>query len=364
MRGPEVQARPQGDASTGSAIESLGLYASAAAASKAGSSNDLSNYRVLSLPADRSLFAGDTRPNPTPFPADNEKAADNSNNGRSYRITAEGVNARGTPIVFVNGINTDLVTAHQTAAELSSITGRPVDLIYNASDPIAGVLQTAGHFGIEGAETSSRMGLGPTSGAVGNILGSAVTPRAAEWAKDNVLPNPPAANVAAEQILDQLSATEASGAPVRVVGYSQGAAITAEALGKVNEHLTQTMGADKAEETMGRVHVMTLGGASNRQDYASSNVTNVTAITHDNDLISQYFGENRAAPGQATGENPLEILQRTADATTLAQHLNYLPGMAGGHSAGDPAVDRAIDQWMQKNGGHGQTLRVLDNFEG
>jgi hypothetical protein len=335
----------------------------------------LADYRVLTLPTNRGPFSGDTRANAAPFPGDSPNAADNAKNGHSYRISAEGVNPKGTPIIFVNGVNTDLATAKQSAAELSRITGRPVDLTYNGSDPKTGGQATVDHFRREGEAEYERATPGfvrvfdqdyishRNQAGIANAINAASSEKGPDWAKKNILENPPAATAAANNILNQLNATEGSQAPVRVVGYSQGGSITAEALRQVNTHLTNTVGADKAKQMMSRVNVMTLGGASNRQDYANANVTNFRAITHDTDIISQYLGENRAALGQGqNGANIVTNFNRMTSAFSLGQHTNYLPGMAGGRSQGDPAIDGVIRDWMKPGGGQGQSLTVLPDF--
>jgi hypothetical protein len=176
-------------------------------------------------------------PNPA-FPAPGDPAAKNdADNGKAFRVVAQNANANRTPVLYVNGINTDLGRATRTAAEISRLTGAPVDLTYNSSSVTVAVSKSLDHF-----ENVAR---GQATAAVPKFLHGkprqqwinidtarrvaayANGPQVAGWAKRNMLQNPPSAQTTANLIAEQLDKTNDA---VNVVAYSQGGAITVEAL--------------------------------------------------------------------------------------------------------------------------------------
>jgi hypothetical protein len=335
-----------------------GLYASA---QKQDETSRPPPYRYETLPRSLGRFGSDLRANPAPAASDAPDGRADKN-GMAYRITAPGVNGKGMPVIFINGINTGPTRASQEAAGISKFTGRPVDLIYNASDLGIALGNTVDHVqGKAGRQFDrsqphnisheSRYGRDfEKTFAIGRALFSAIPDKStAAWAKNNALNNPPAAVTAAAKIYDQLVQTDKSGATVRLVGFSQGANILQIALRKVRDELANDPRyKNRVAAMMARVQVMTLGGAANFDDFKRSGVKNVTAAAHKNDIVAQIFGVNpdRLLKGDS---NPFVAMQDAATAAGMAQHLNYLstlePGQ-NGPTKGNPDVARLIRDWM------------------
>jgi hypothetical protein len=324
---------------------------------------ELRQYRYMTLPRSTGTFR-DNRENPAAAPYESkENYARAEFNGMAYRIVAKDVQARGTPITFINGSNNSPKTAAQRGAELSGITGRPVDLIYNAGDRKVAHEKTISHFTAVAsrvfdqrdpprlnADEETQRQIRRSTYIVQVLAHAALTNQGTHWIKNNVLHNPPAAVTAASMILAQLRSTEKAQAPVRVAAHSQGLAVLSEALNKVNSVLTATHGAAHAKRMMARIQVLALGGAANAQDFARLNVTNYTSVFHDTDLVTRYFGDNR---GNLLRGNPVAlatVLRNMIDPRQDMQHRNYLATGAEGRYAAvvaDPMVANQIRAWMQ-----------------
>jgi len=295
------------------------------------------------------------RPNPAAPPRVSPLSADSHLNGAAFRVTAPGVNPNaGPPVIVVNGISTPFAGATYLAQEMSRMTGRPVEMVYNNSDPaVAAGVSLAHHARQARARAEADYNSLPLAVRVAMnivspanreafILGrttrylaeAAVNPATADWVKRNALQNPPAAQTQANMILSQLA--NYPNEPVRVIGYSQGAAISAEALRLVERELVRQHGRDVANQMLARVQVLTLGGAADADDFPAA--VNVTSIAHRSDIVSQYFGANREAFGRG---NVVDFFNFVRDGFGIPQHVNYF----GPH--GNPEVARQMQNWMQ-----------------
>ncbi len=287
-------------------------------------------------------------------------AIDAGFNGNAYEVTGTNKNnINQPPVIFINGINTNLPGARQTAASIANLTGSKVDLVYNSSDPAVGGQITLNHFdrlAREQAEAAASKipawlpsgggGLGGIGGGSArqdvydatyrNALGSAALGReAGDWAKRNTLHNPPASQTAANLILDQLNNTTG---PVKVVGYSQGGAIASDALRRVETQLVSTYGQEKATEMMSRVRFLGLGAAADGNDVPRG--VKFNGVAHSGDPVARYFGITRQGNGPGFGAVFSAVRQ-----LGVAQHLNYVDGQGGAGSQGDPASERLLQTW-------------------
>lgn len=86
---------------------------------------------------------------------------------------------------------------------------------------------------------------------------------------------------------------------------------------------------------LARVQVLTLGGAANANDFPPA--VNVTSIAHQTDIVSQYFGANRAAFGRGDLGDFVNFIR---EGFGMRQHLNYL----GANS--NPEVARQMQDWV------------------
>ncbi|QUV99605.1 hypothetical protein J8C02_09285 [Chloracidobacterium sp. MS 40/45] len=295
------------------------------------------------------------RPNPAAPPRVSPLSADSHLNGAAFRVTAPGVNPNaGPPVIVVNGISTPFAGATSFAQEMSRMTGRPVEMVYNNSDPAvaAGVslahhsrqARTRAEADYNNLPLAVRVAMNIISpanreafilGRTARYLAEAtVNPATADWTKRNALQNPPAAQTQANMILSQLA--NHPNDPVRVIGYSQGAAISAEALRMVEQELVRRHGSATANQMLARVQVMTLGGAANANDFPAA--VNVTSVAHQSDIVSQYFGANRPAFGRGSVGDFVNFVR---DGFGIPQHLNYFG------ASGNPEVARRMQDWMR-----------------
>jgi hypothetical protein len=138
-----------------------------------------------------------------------------SENGNVYRALGEGVDPNATPVIFINGINTDTNRAALQAQEPSNLLKSPINHVVNVSS----------------MDKLARAGLGITTGNIPNLE------HADLQIQQHLTGNRPAATAAANLILDQLYATPNT--PVKLIGYSQGAGIGAQALRAVESILAK-----------------------------------------------------------------------------------------------------------------------------
>jgi hypothetical protein len=312
-----------------------------------GSFNESFKLGVARYEAGLSPSANPASPVPTTNP---ELARDAQHNGTVHRVTAPGVTPNaGPPVVVVNGINTTFTDATRLAQEVSRLTGRPAELVYNNSDPAVAAGVSLGrerelararaeadynnlHPNVRVAISREDFILGRTARYLAE---AAANPATADRIKQNELHNPPAAQEAANRILTHLAEYPNERVPVLV--YSQGAAISAEALRLVERELVRQHGRDVANQMLARVQVLTLGGAADADDFPAA--VNVTSIAHRNDIVSQYFGANRDALGRGNVGDFFNFVFR--EGFGIPQHTNYLG------PDGNPEVARRVQDWIQ-----------------
>ncbi len=307
--------------------------------------------------------------NPASPAAGDPAAIDAARNGNAYRVVAPNANPNQTPVLFVNGINTDLAGARRTAAEVSRLTGAPVDLAYNASSSTVALNRTLAHFQaranreavaavparLQPDPNDNRFVAGVKSRARDawiatdtqrRVAGYALSPESADWGKRNAIQNPPTAQTTANLILEQLNNTNG---PVNVVAYSQGGAITTEALRRL-----ENQGVD-----VSRVRVLAIGAAADTgvdapeltNDFPAN--VRVSSFAHETDGISQYFGENR------NNFNGWTAWNQGLDRGRFTQHTNYFRGQGAG-AAADPNAERLLQRWYA---GNSFSFRVLPDVE-
>ncbi len=277
-------------------------------------------------------------------------------NGKAYQAIATNAKPNATPVIFINGVNTDIYRSSAQALELSQELQVPVNHIVNVSSK--GKLITGG------AQV-----LGDTTQRLFNNLGDA--PNVGDQRVQQLLTgNSEAAATAANAILDQL---QNGTGKVRVIGYSQGAAIGTEALRKVNDILTrQGVSAQERKNLLGRVEFLGIGpGAADRhlsQAYQNGpngptirNVKELNAVTYKtisdaNDPIATLVNvsnadgsrTDRADPGKAASA----IAQLGSGSKGILPHLSYFktyqatdPG-----SIYNPEFSNALKLWYRGQG--------------
>ncbi|NNE66506.1 MAG: hypothetical protein HKN33_08055, partial [Pyrinomonadaceae bacterium] len=160
-----------------------------------------------------------------------------------------------------------------------------------------------------------------------------------EWAKYNALNNPPASTTAVNLIIDQLNSHEG---PVNVAGYSQGGAIAADALRRVEDHLVANHGRAKADELLARVRFLGIGAAAEVTDFPAA--VRFSGIAHRGDVVPEYFGisRNRRAPGLGAILKALT----PGNGFGVEQHVNYLDDQHGVGSEGDPLSETLLRNWF------------------
>ena len=303
------------------------------------------NLGVARYEAGLSPSANPASPVPTTNP---ELARDAQYNGTVHRVTAPGVNPNaGPPVTVINGINTRFADATRLAQEASRLTGRPAELVYNNSDPavaagvalglerqLARALAEADYNNLPPALRPADREAFILGRTTRYLAEAAANPATADRIKRNVLQNPPAAQEAANRILTHLAEYPNERVPVLV--YSQGAAINAETLRLVERELVRLQGPARANQTLARVQVLTLGGAADADDFPAA--VNVTSIAHQGDSVSQYFGANREAFGRG---NVVDFFNFVRDGFGIPQHTNYLG------PNGNPEVARLVQDWIQ-----------------
>ncbi|MEZ5305736.1 MAG: hypothetical protein R2684_01185 [Pyrinomonadaceae bacterium] len=280
-------------------------------------------------------------------------------NGNAYRISSDG--AFGDSVIFINGINTSLGGARETAASLSRLTGSPVDLVYNSGDPSVAADRALEHFDAiarQRAMAASR-GLWPGARQVvwakvyaSEMAEFAVSREAGDWTKQNALQNPEAAETAANLILERLENGDGN---VNVVGYSQGGAIGAEALRYVEAELVSKYGSEKATEMLGRVRILGLGAAADGNDFPEG--VRFSGIAHRGDVVPRYFGISRN--GSNPGIGSIFSALRPGNGWGIEQHVNYLDNQGSYSSDGDPISELLVRQWS--SGGELGT-RIIRDF--
>jgi hypothetical protein len=223
-------------------------------------------------------------------------------NAEIFTATAAGVNPNAAPVIFVNGVNTDIGRSGIEALELSELAGAPVQHVVNVTD----------------LDHSQRL-LEPL--VKENIFNSE---NGLATAIKGLLTNPPAATQTANAILNQLDSGKGI---VRVVGYSQGGAIVAEALRHVKGVIQKRLNAGKyteAEATAfkNRIQILGIAPAAAHRDLDPVFRRNYRIIFDRNDQVvaARGIGEN----GRTNNIGDLRRIQGiTKSPGGLSEHLSY-----------------------------------------
>jgi hypothetical protein len=239
-------------------------------------------------------------------------------NGQLGTYYPNGVDNGQSHTLFVNGIGTSSSDAISEAKTLAGDTNTPTDLIYQYTDRTSTIFGDIANI------------LNPL-----NIFGGTPIDKVKKS-----LDNPAAAGTLANSIMSQLGTPDNPGS-VRLIGYSQGAHISAEALNAVNQQLTKEYGANVAKQMMSNVHVLELGGAAGHSEYPPG--VNLLQVSHASDPVSMALGDNNIANGQKPAFPDL----------TFKQHLNYFT---------DPNVSNIISQW--ENGQTDNRIIQLNDYNG
>lgn len=276
-------------------------------------------------------------------------------NGKAYQAIATNANPNATPVIFINGVNTDIYRSAAQALELSQRLGVPINHVVNVSSK--GKLISGGTAVL--SDTASRVSNKLEAANVGD-----------QRVQQLLTGNSEAAATAANAIIDQL---QNSTGKVRVIGYSQGAAIGTEALRKVNDILThQGVSAQDRTKLLGRVEFLGIGpGAADRhlsQAYqngpngpAIRKVPELKAVTYKtisdaNDPIAKLVNVSNAdgsrTDGADLGKATSAIAQVASGSKGILPHLSYFktyeatdPG-----SIYNPEFSQALKLWYRGQG--------------
>jgi hypothetical protein len=170
-------------------------------------------------------------------------------NGNMYRAVANGADASRPPVIFINGVNTDVNRSALQAMELSAQFRAPVDHVVNVSS--MDKMITVGVDVLQNNPSGRLPDLNVTDQRLQQLMSG----------------NRPAAATAANAILDQLLNGNEK---VKIVGYSQGAAIGNEALRMVNDYLANVQGMSEAQRSqmLSRVEFLGIGPAAGERHIA------------------------------------------------------------------------------------------------
>lgn len=263
-----------------------------------------------------SLYVSNTKPLSCNPPGANSaidpKSKNARDNGKIFKIATPQVDQKLDSIIFVNGIDSDLNEAKSFAMSISQITQSPTELVYNSSSKDIAISLAAKKFNYSSTSTI-------------NKFEAVQRKEIANWAKNNALHNPPTAQALASLISQKLS----QGKPVNIVAYSQGAAILAEALKRVDK-CSQP---NTLNQNIKNIRVLSIAGAADRTDFPKE--INISSFAHKSDFIAMVFGENRKVFDSLSTVEKLMILRNTT------QHTNYL-----GQDV--KSIDIEAQEWLKR----------------
>jgi hypothetical protein len=186
----------------------------------------------------------------------------NNANGDVYLALADPKFANNPPVIFVNGVNTDKHRSAMEALELSARMQCPVYHVVNVSSR-DGLQNEIGNISAD-----------PRNVGRGENWNFNEQRRLDQRLQQHLSSNIPAATMTQNAILDQMYN---STGPIRLVGYSQGAAISTQALRGVDAHLQREVVAgrltpDQKREMLGRVNFLSIGGAADPRHLTADHV--------------------------------------------------------------------------------------------
>lgn len=254
-------------------------------------------------------------------------------NGKIYQAIGKSADANKVPVIFIPGVNTDKNRGALQALELSNQLGSPVNQVVNTSSK----------------DTMIRAGAGIISGKAGDeainalitkgsSIGSIDPSKADQQIQQHLTGNRPAAVATANAILQQMNDPNIpKGTPIKIIGYSQGAAIGSQALREVNSILDKqvadkTITANDKKEMLDRVRFLGIGpGAAERHvrsefvDGKSSTVKGLEnikyrTISDENDQIAKLLGVGKKEPNLGAAK---DALTKLAGPNGFHEHLSY-----------------------------------------
>lgn len=280
-------------------------------------------------------------------------------NGNMYQAIAEGADPNRTPVIFVNGVNTDVNRSALQAMEISAQLRTPVNHVVNVSS----------------MDKLARAGAGILAETV---WGVSISPNVADQRiQQHLTGNREAAATTANAILDQLQNTSGK---VKLIGYSQGGAIGADALRMVNDILAHR-GVGSAERTrmLARVEFLGIGPAAAERHISRSygevgaspspvrevrelRAVDYRTIADANDPIARLLNVSNPDGSRTNGTSlgrTREALAQLTRPEGILPHLSYFrsyeatdPG-----SIYNPAMSRALHQWYAGTGERNVILR-------
>jgi hypothetical protein len=279
--------------------------------------------------------------------------------GKMYQAVAASANPNRTPVIFVNGINTDVNRSRLQALELSDRFDSPVNHIVNVSSK----------------DKLVRAGIGV--GAGGALREGQNEQQFDQRVQQHLAGNRPASTATANAILDQLydPKLRAANAPVKVVGYSQGAAIASQALRDVDSYLNMqmsngTLSYEQKLQMLHRVRFLGIGPATAdrhlTQDYRKGGLiteradlaeVNYRSIADKNDQIANLVGVGRSKASLVASAEPARKLAQNDFHAHLSYFRSYEAADPG--SIYNPQVGPLLDSWFS-----GQRVRGLTITEG
>lgn len=269
-------------------------------------------------------------------------------NGKTYQAIGKEANANNTPVIFIPGVNTDKNRGAVQAMDLSNTLKAPVNQVVNTSSK----------------DTMIRAGAGILTGVGPDSAGRVINPTAADQQiQQHLTGNRPAAVAAANQILKQMNdpAMIAAKTPIKIVGYSQGAAIGSQALREVNSTLQSqvdkgTLKPEAKQAMMDRVQFLGIGpGAADRHVRSESVGGSATpvkgletvkyrTISDQGDNIAKLLGvkSNKAETWPAK-----DAIFALAGKNGFHEHLSYFKSYEATDpgSTYNPGVTKEIQAW-------------------
>jgi hypothetical protein len=285
------------------------------------------------------------------------KAAD----GTMNQAVANPADAKKTPVIFINGVNTDTSRSGIEAMELSNELRVPVNHVVNVSSMNKLITGGAGIGATTTATDAAKDAASTAAGPLGSIIrgkgstvdyGKVVTGDAMnavdatkvdQRIQQHLTGNRKASITTANAILDQMNNPALKGQPIKVIGYSQGAAIATQAMREVDSNLSarvekdknstapDRMTAEKKTELMSRVRLLGIGpGAADRHLRNESKNGEVQVVPGLKDVKYRIIADknDQIAKLLGVGDAKANNGKAAAAATQLAKnnydaHLSY-----------------------------------------
>jgi hypothetical protein len=250
-----------------------------------------------------------------------------ANNGKVFTATADNANKNATPVIFVNGINTDQGRSGTEALELSKRFKVPVQQVVNVNEMDRARL----------ISTSSLSNLGNLRNTEGTTAGLG----------RSILINPKAATTTANAILDQLDNPKLKDQPIKIVAYSQGGAITAQALKDVNGVINNR---EQGDKMINRIKILGLAPAAVQRDIPQNMRGNYRIIYDRNDPVAQARGVDKS-------NNILDLKsiqdRESRDPNFFGPHLSYFKHYEGTDpgSRFNTQADIQMQKWFSGTSG-------------